>query len=191
MALRQKWTKHEMDSESPNSSKTILFADDDGQLQKFVAALLTKHGYHLILAANGLDALRKARAYEGVIHLLLSDIEMPGMTGIELAIQLGRERPDTKILLVSGLDSGLLVLNNGWQFLPKPFMADMLRDRIRDFLSEQASIKEHLASVLEEVKKQPSLKGHADEVTHLAEILADIVPEAVPVVPTKRAPPLK
>ena len=173
------------------STKTILFADDDGQVQKFVAALLAKNGYHIILASNGLDALQKARAYESVIHLLLSDIEMPGMTGIELAIQLGRERPDTKILLISGLDSGLLVLNNGWQFLPKPFMADMLRDRIRDFLSEEPSIKEHLASVLAEVKRQPSLQGHADEVLHLAEALIEVVPETVPVVPANGAPPLR
>jgi DNA-binding response OmpR family regulator len=69
---------------------------------------------------------------------------MPGMTGIELAIQLNQERAATKILLISGLASGLLVLNNGWQFLPKPFVGDMLRDRIRDFLSEQPPIKEHL-----------------------------------------------
>lgn len=69
---------------------------------------------------------------------------MPEMTGIELAIQLNQERPDTKILLISGLSTGMLVLNNGWQFLPKPFMSDMLKDRIRDFLSEQPSIREHL-----------------------------------------------
>jgi len=181
----------DMDPENPNSNKTILFADDDGQVQKFVAALLMKGGYHVILASNGMDALQKARAYEGVIHLLLSDVEMPGMTGIELAIQLGQERPDTKILLISGLDSGILVLNNGWQFLPKPFMADMLRDRIRDFLAEQPSIKEHLAAVLAEVKKQPSLAAHADEVAHLAEALIEVVPETVPVVPTSSAPPLK
>jgi DNA-binding NtrC family response regulator len=177
--------------ENPNANKTILFADDDGQLQQFVATLLTKCGYHLILASDGLAALQKARDYEGVIHLLLSDVEMPGMTGIELAIQLGRERPDTKILLISGLDSGLLVLNNGWQFLPKPFMADMLRDRIRDFLTEQPSIKEHLAAVLAEVKKQPSLQGHAEEVIHLAKALIEVVPETVPVVPTNGARALK
>ena len=176
-----------MGQENPNSSKTVLFAEDDGQVQKFVSALLTKSGYHLILASNGLDALQKARAYEGVIHLLLSDVEMPGMTGIELAIQLAQERPDTRILLISGLPSGMLVLNNGWQFLPKPFMPDMLRDRIRDFLSEQPSIKEHLASILEEVNKKPSLQGHAGEVTHLADALI----EAVPVVPVNGPPPIK
>ena len=127
-----------------NSEKTILFADDDGQLQKFVAALLQMLGYRVIVAIDGRDALQKARGFEGVIHLLLSDIEMPGMTGIELAIQLNQERPDTKILLISGLETGMLVLNNGWQFLPKPFVSDMLRDRIRDFLSEQQPIKGHL-----------------------------------------------
>jgi len=180
-----------MVSENPNSTKTILFAHDDGELQKFVVALLTENGYNLILANDGKGALEKARAHEGMIHLLLSDVEMPGMTGIELAIQLGQERPDTKILLVSDLDSGLLVLNNGWQFLPKPFMAEMLRDRVRDFLSEQPSIKEHLASVLEEVKQQPSLQGHADEVTRLAEALIGVLPEVEPVVPTNGAPPLR
>jgi DNA-binding response OmpR family regulator len=133
-----------LNSEPDNSGKTILFADDDGKLQKFVAGLLHKSGYKVIVASDGKEALQKAREFDGIIHLLLSDVEMPGMTGIELAIQLNRERPDTKVLLISGLASGMLVLNNGWQFLPKPFMSDMLRDRIRDFLSEQPPIKAHL-----------------------------------------------
>jgi two-component system cell cycle sensor histidine kinase/response regulator CckA len=127
-----------------NSDKTILFADDDSQLQVLVAALLHRCGYKVIPAHDGQEALQKAREFSGVIHLLLSDVEMPGMTGIELAIQLNQERPDTKILLISGLATGMLVLNNGWSFLPKPFMPEMLRDRIRDFLSEQPSPKERL-----------------------------------------------
>ena len=127
-----------------NSEKTILFADDDGQLQKFVTALLLKCGYKVIVANDGKEALQKAREFDGPIHLLLSDVEMPGMTGIELAIQLNAERPDTKILLISGLESGMLVLNNGWQFLPKPFVSEMLRNRIRDFLAEQPPISEHV-----------------------------------------------
>jgi CheY-like chemotaxis protein len=127
-----------------NSDNTILFADDDGSYQELVAKLLYKCGYHVILARDGNDAIQKAREFDGVIQLLLSDVEMPGMTGIELAIQINKERPDTKILLISGLPAGMLVLNNGWQFLPKPFVSDMLRDRIRDFLIEQPSIKDHL-----------------------------------------------
>ena len=137
-----------MVSPSPNADKTILFADEDGILQKFVAALLTRSGYNLIAAIDGKDALQKASGFVGTIHLLLAGVEMPGMTGIELAIQLNRERPDTKILLISGLDSGMLVLNNGWQFLPKPFMANMLQERIRDFLSEQPSPEEPVPDAL-------------------------------------------
>jgi len=125
-----------------NSKQTILFADDNALFQKTLAAILVHYGYNLIVASDGQEALQKAREFDGIIHLLLSDVEMPGMTGIELAIQLNQERPDTKILLISGLATGMLVLNNGWQFLPKPFMADMLRDRIRDFLSEQPPTKE-------------------------------------------------
>jgi two-component system cell cycle sensor histidine kinase/response regulator CckA len=130
-----------MASQVHNSQLTIILAEDDGPLRKFVSAVLTKGGYNLIIAGDGKEALQKARDFDGIIHLLLSDVEMPGMTGIELAIQLNQERPDTKILMISGLDSGMLVLNNGWQFLPKPFMADMLRDRIRDFLSELPSLE--------------------------------------------------
>jgi DNA-binding response OmpR family regulator len=132
----------------PNSDITILLADDDGELRKLVLRLLTRCGYNLIVADDGRDALQKAREFDGVIHLLLSDVEMPGMTGIELAIQLNQERPDTKILLISGLATGMLVLNNGWQFLPRPFMADLLRDRVRDFLSEQPPAQEHVSGVL-------------------------------------------
>src|SRR5579862_7114628 len=127
-----------------NSAKTILFAEIDGPLQVVVAALLHQCGYNVIVANGGKEALKKARKFDGVIHLLLSDVDMPGMTGIELAIQLNQERPDTKILLISGLPTGMLVLNNGWQFLPKPFMVDMLKDRIRDCLGEQPPRTEQL-----------------------------------------------
>jgi len=137
-----------MASQNPNLDKTILLADDDGQLRKFVGSLLTKLGYRLIVATNGREALEKALAFDGKIDLLLSDVEMPEMTGIELAIQLNRARPDTRILLISGLASGMLVLNNGWQFLPKPFVAEMLKDRIRDFLAEQPPIEEHMLGSL-------------------------------------------
>src|SRR5579863_1157001 len=102
-----------MDPKDTNSRKTILLADDDGNLRKFVSTLLIELGYNLIVAADGKEALEKALAFTGKIDLLLSDVEMPGMTGIELAIQLNRVRPETRILLISGLDSGMLVLNNG------------------------------------------------------------------------------
>jgi two-component system cell cycle sensor histidine kinase/response regulator CckA len=127
-----------MAAPTSNSGRTILFADDDKQLQAFVAAMLQRYGYTVVVAHDGRDALKKAREFEGTIHLLLSDIQMPEMNGIELAIQLSQERPDTKILLISGLAPiGMLVLNTRWSFLPKPFMPEMLRDRVRECLGEQ------------------------------------------------------
>jgi DNA-binding NarL/FixJ family response regulator len=127
----------------PNPSKTILFVYRNGSFHKFVAALLSGSGYRLITARNGADALHKACAFDGAIHLLLAGVELPGMTGMELAIQVHRERSDTKILLVSGLDSGILTLNKDWQFLPKPFMTTLLRDAIQDLLSDQEAPAEH------------------------------------------------
>jgi two-component system cell cycle sensor histidine kinase/response regulator CckA len=116
------------------STKTILLVEDEQQVRTFVLALLQKNGYNVIKAVDGLDALEKARNVQGTIHLLLSDTEMPRMTGVELATQMFRERPETRILLMSGLPSGLLILNEGWQFLPKPFMAEMLKVKVSHIL---------------------------------------------------------
>ena len=76
-----------------NAEITILFAEDNSRIQELVAALLHSSGYNVIVAGDGREALLKARAFDGFIHLLLSDIDMPGMTGIELATQLSQERP--------------------------------------------------------------------------------------------------
>jgi DNA-binding NarL/FixJ family response regulator len=121
----------------PNPSKTILFAHRNGDFHKFVAALLTGSGYSLITARNGADALHKAAAFDGAIDLLLAGVDLPGMTGTELAVQVHRERPETKILLVSGLDSGVLTLSKDWQFLPEPLTAKLLQGKIRDLLGER------------------------------------------------------
>lgn len=66
---------------------------------------------------NGLDALEKARQFNGTIHLLLSDVRMSKMTGIELATQLQLERPNILVLLMSGVKAGMLLLNEGWQLI--------------------------------------------------------------------------
>jgi hypothetical protein len=61
---------------------------------------------------------------------------MPGMTGIQLATNFQLDRPDSKVLLMSGLDCGMLLLNEGWQFLPKPFMINMLKVRVHHLLQD-------------------------------------------------------
>jgi DNA-binding response OmpR family regulator len=117
-------------------TKTILLAEDEEPVRTFVNALLEASGYSVIVAVDGKDALEKSRAHAGRIDLLLSNIEMPGMNGVELATQLRRERAETRILLISGFPSGLLVLDEGWQFLPKPFVPNMLKAKIRLMLQE-------------------------------------------------------
>ncbi len=116
------------------NGKTILLAEDEQQVRTFVLTMLRHNGYHVIVAIDGQDALAKSRAFEGNIDLLLSDVQMPNMTGIELATQLQIDRPDVKVLLMSGMVAGMLLLNEGWQFLPKPFMANLLKDRLQHLL---------------------------------------------------------
>lgn len=98
--------------------------------------VLKTGGFQVLTAEDGLIALEKARNHDGKIHLLLSNLQMPGMTGIELATQISVQRPDTKVLLMSGLTTGMLVLDKGWQFLPKPFVPDMLKQKIELMLQD-------------------------------------------------------
>jgi DNA-binding NarL/FixJ family response regulator len=118
------------------SIKTILLAEGGERLRQSVSDSLIASGYHLIVATGGQEALQKAIEFKGPIHMLLANVEMPDMTGIELARRISRNRPDTNIFLVSNLNSGMLILNNGWHFLPTPFASDMLKARIRDILKE-------------------------------------------------------
>jgi DNA-binding NtrC family response regulator len=111
----------------PPNLKTILVVDDDPHILSVVERLLANRDYNVLTAVDGLTALQRSRDFSGEIHLLLSDFQMPGMSGIELATAMTTERPDLKVLLMSGFDGGMLVLNEGWHFLAKPFVASQLR----------------------------------------------------------------
>jgi len=105
--------------------KTILLVDDDAALLDSVRGFLDGD-YNVVSAMSGQEALQKSKTFKSEIHLLLSDFQMEGMTGIELATQLTAERPEVKVLLMSGYPAGMLILNEGWHFLPKPFVASQL-----------------------------------------------------------------
>ncbi len=109
------------------STKTILVVDDDPNILTVVTALLANSEYKVLTAVSGSTGLQQSRDYPGEIHLLLSDFQMPGMSGIDLATAMTRERPEVKVLLMSAFDGGMLVLNEGWHFLAKPFIASQLR----------------------------------------------------------------
>lgn len=120
----------ELSHESRQDRKTIFIVDDDPTVRRCVSLLLADGAYHILTWENGEEALLQSRAYKGEIHLLLSDFQMPGMSGVELATAMSAERPQLKVLLMSGFPEGMLVLNEGWHFLAKPFIASQLRSLV-------------------------------------------------------------
>ena len=121
-----------------HKTKTILLVDDDPIVLKYVAECLAG-SYDILAAASGAEALQKSKDFEKEIHLLLSDLQMAGVTGIELATQITVQRPAIKVLLMSGFDGGMLVLNEGWHFLPKPFVPSQLRTLVAGLISPATS----------------------------------------------------
>jgi DNA-binding response OmpR family regulator len=110
---------------------TILLAEDESSLRQMLGLVLQGAGYRLMVAEDGHQAVQLAKKHAGRIDLLLSDIEMPGLTGPDLAQELLRTRPSLKIMLMSGCSSALGVLERGWRFLQKPFAPDLLLEEVR------------------------------------------------------------
>jgi CheY-like chemotaxis protein len=120
---------------APNSpKKTVLVVDDDPVTLGLVCKML-EESYIVLRANNAKEGLQQSRDCKNEIYLLLSDFEMPGMSGIALAIELTRQRPNVKVLLMSGYNEGMLVLNEGWHFLAKPFIQSQLRTLISGLVS--------------------------------------------------------
>jgi CheY-like chemotaxis protein len=119
--------------------KTILVVDDNPDNLQFVSKFLKSSDFKVLTAVNGQDALQQSRAYKSEIDLLLTDFEMPGMSGIELATKLTVDRPTLHVLLMSGFNSGMLVLNEGWHFLAKPFIPSQLQALIVGLVSPAKS----------------------------------------------------
>jgi signal transduction histidine kinase/ActR/RegA family two-component response regulator len=117
---------------------TILIAEDQPDVRGLCAAILKGMDLHVLAAANGAEALAIAEAHPGSIRILLTDIVMPGMNGLELADRLCAARPDIAVIYMSGyadreLDGGRRVAD-GDAFLPKPFTPDELTSIVRRVL---------------------------------------------------------
>lgn len=115
---------------------TILIAEDEAGVRHLLEAILQPSGWQLLLAADGLEALRIAQEYPGEIHLLFSDVVMPEMNGIELARRLERLRPQIKILLSSAFADQANDMDPRWRFLRKPFTPGSVVAAVRRILSE-------------------------------------------------------
>jgi PAS domain S-box-containing protein len=119
-------------------TETILLVEDEANLRYLARQFLEKQGYRVIEAADGGVAMQIAVAHEGVIHLLLTDVIMPGMNGRELAQRMSEIRPNVKVLYMSGYTENVIghngTLDAGIRLLQKPFTLRDLKDRVREVL---------------------------------------------------------
>jgi two-component system cell cycle sensor histidine kinase/response regulator CckA len=128
------------DATAPDSARgteTILLVEDEASLRAILRELLESYGYTVIDAGNGVNALRVAEEHRGAIHLLLSDVVMPHMTGRELSERLARRRRQMRVLLMSGYagSSPDPLVPESAAFIEKPFTAQAFLRRVRDVLS--------------------------------------------------------
>jgi CheY-like chemotaxis protein len=128
---------HEKDEVSIGT-ETILLVEDSRLLAKVTRDFLASAGYRVLLAAEGTEALQLAEGFTGHIHLLLTDVVMPHMNGRELSEELLKERPDLKVLFMSGHTAGVIsqnvFLTEDVAFIEKPFTHEALARKIRQML---------------------------------------------------------
>jgi two-component system cell cycle sensor histidine kinase/response regulator CckA len=117
---------------------TILVAEDEPGIRALVRKILRRQGYQVLEASDGEEALRIIHDHSGAIHLLITDVMMPGLGGPGLASQLREQRPDTKLLFISGYTGEAPLhtgdLPEGTAFLQKPFTLGSLLDRVKELL---------------------------------------------------------
>jgi hypothetical protein len=109
------------------TGETVLIVEDRGALRDVTERIFTRSGYRVLTASNGSDALTLAAGHDGVIHLLLTDVVMPGMLGKELAAHIRQMRPDIDVLFMSGYAQPVLAaqgkLDRDVNLVGKPFTA--------------------------------------------------------------------
>jgi two-component system cell cycle sensor histidine kinase/response regulator CckA len=117
---------------------TILVVEDQAVVRSFIESTLKSYGYRVLAASGGSEAIEVVTRYSGPIHLLLTDVVMPGMNGKDLSELLKELRPELKVLFTSGYTSDVLgrrgVLDDGMAYIPKPFSADSLTRKVLDVL---------------------------------------------------------
>ena len=118
--------------------KTVLLVDDSEQLRELAREILERANYTVLTACDGADALARAKEHPADIHLLVTDVIMPGMSGIDLARALQPVRPETRVLYVSGYGADLpnrqKLPADGTTVLEKPYSAKQLLRKVREII---------------------------------------------------------
>jgi CheY-like chemotaxis protein len=126
-----------------DATPTILLVDDEDSVRKLLHGYLAREGFQLLEARNPEEALLIAEVYQEPIHVLVTDVVMPAMTGPQLAERLAPVRPDMKVLFVSGYSNNTLAqhsLDRSANVLSKPFPASELLRHVRLLLSQAAPV---------------------------------------------------
>jgi len=133
---------------SCHGRETIMVVEDELMLRAMISASLRKYGYDVLEASQGVEALQLYENHKGQIHLLLTDVVMPKMSGGELARRFVKMRPDLKVLFMSGYAENCVIrpgkLSLETHFLQKPFEALKLAQKVREILN--ASHMDHYPS---------------------------------------------
>jgi PAS domain S-box-containing protein len=130
--------EEEPQAEVLGGTETVLLVEDEEGVRKLTKDLLTRRGYHVITATDGDDALRVAASRVEPIHLLLTDVVMPGLSVRDLVASLQASRPDLRVLYMSGYTDGVIehrgILGSDVALIEKPFPAREIALRIRAIL---------------------------------------------------------
>ncbi len=126
------------DRSEARGKETVLICEDEGLVLRLASRVLKDAGYTVLEAQAGDQAIQAAASHPGPIHLLVTDVVMPGLNGRQLADALRTTHPTLRVLFVSGYTSDLIstqgVLDKGFEFLPKPFDSGQLLQRVREVL---------------------------------------------------------
>jgi CheY-like chemotaxis protein len=125
-------------------TETILLVEDEEAVRDLVKTILSGRGYHVIVARDPLHAGEIAAKFPGEIHLLLTDVVMPGIGGRELAASVLRSRPNIRVLYMSGYTENVItsggLLEEGLSFLQKPFSPSVLVQKVREALAPASAL---------------------------------------------------
>jgi CheY-like chemotaxis protein len=124
----------------PRGTETILVVEDEEGVRKLAVRILERQGYNVLEASQGLDAFLIAEKYKDLIHLLVTDVVMPKISGRELAERTASIRPEIKVLYMSGYTDNAIVhhgvLGEGMKFIQKPFTVEGLAKKVREVLDK-------------------------------------------------------
>jgi FixJ family two-component response regulator len=120
--------------------ETVLVVDDEPEIREIVTAILEEEGFAVLTAKDGDEALRLSHAYAGEIDILVTDVKMPEMSGIDLASHLQMDRSDMAVLFISGSCTGIQIdASKRPQFLAKPFDVTALLEAVRSAITKACS----------------------------------------------------